>query len=722
MTRPNSRISDNLPFPELCARLARLGRLTLKELREILRDRRTIITLVLMPILLYPLLSIAFQKLLLTGYRPDGPAKYLLGVPAGDAKTIIGCLRMGNANWVSSNVARIGDKETVLEIFELENLERAVRTLGIDLGIRLRNDHGQPVHPSRDVQVDFDLIYAEESAVGARALAFVETQLREASENLLRARLESLHVTQRVMPLETAAVPLKNFEQSAGPISLASLIPVILILMTITGAVYPAIDLTAGERERNTLETLVAAPVPRLGLLFAKYVSVVTVAFLTATINLISMTITIHTSGMGSAIWGSKGLPLSTVLAVFGLVLLFAAFFSAVLLTLTSFARSFKEAQAYLIPLMMFSISPGLVGLIPGIKLSGWVLITPLLNIAILSRDLLEGNSEPVSAGIVVFSTFLFALAAISLAAHQFGSENVLYDSQSGWADLFRRAVRAQKVPRVSSAMFALAVIFPACFLLTNGAIQLEDATIGTKLALTSIGTALIFGAVPALFACKGRIVWTSGFRLLAPAPVTLPLAVLLGFSLWPFAFELTVLMHQIGFSTIGAAHSSQIQSLAAEFRHLSPVFVVGALAVVPAIFEEFFFRGFLFSALLAKMRPVSAIIASAVLFGCFHVIASNVLAVERFLPTTFLGLVLGWVCWKTGSVFPGMILHCIHNGFLTLVAYYEPELSAHGWGGGEAQHLPWTWLLGALVGSGVGLGLLQALCAEPPGRPASER
>src|SRR4029079_3506697 len=121
------------------------------------------------------------------------------------------------------------------------------------------------------------------------------------------------------------------------------------------------------------------------------------------------------------------------------LLLLFAAFFSAVLLTLTSFARSFKEAQAYLIPLMMFSISPGLVSLIPGIRLGGWLLITPLLNIALLSRDLLEGNADPTSAAVVVCPTVLFALAAISIAAHNFGSESVLYDAQGGWADLFRR-------------------------------------------------------------------------------------------------------------------------------------------------------------------------------------------------------------------------------------------------------------------------------------------
>src|SRR5438067_7754961 len=98
--------------------------------------------------------------------------------------------------------------------------------------------------------------------------------------------------------------------------------------MTITGAVYPAIDLTAGERERGTLEVLVAAPVPRLGLLFAKYLSVVAVAVLTAVVNLATMTVTLLVSGLGPLVFRG-GSPALAIVQVFFLLLLFAAFFSA---------------------------------------------------------------------------------------------------------------------------------------------------------------------------------------------------------------------------------------------------------------------------------------------------------------------------------------------------------------------------------------------------------
>ena len=164
--------------------------------------------------------------------------------------------------------------------------------------------------------------------------------------------------------------------------------PLILILMTITGAVYPAIDLTAGERERGTLETLIASPVPRMQLLFAKYAAVVTVALLTAVVNLAAMIATVSSIGLTTVLFGTQGRLARRADGDRGLLVLFAAFFSAVLLAVTSFARSFKEAQAYLIPLMLVSITPGMLSMIPGLKLQGPLVVTPLLNIVLLARDL----------------------------------------------------------------------------------------------------------------------------------------------------------------------------------------------------------------------------------------------------------------------------------------------------------------------------------------------
>jgi ABC-2 type transport system permease protein/sodium transport system permease protein len=241
--------------------------------------------------------------------------------------------------------------------------------------------------------------------------------------------------------VQLVLLPVEHPEK--GPDAMLALVPLVLILMTITGAVYPAIDLTAGERERGTLEVLVAAPVPRLSLLLAKYVAVVTVALLTALVNLTGMLLALWFSGKWSKFFPNGGLSPIVFLEVLAVLLLFAAFFSGVLLALTSFARSFKEAQAYLIPLMIVSLVPGLAGILfPNLSLQGPLAVVPLLNIVMLARDLFLGQANLVPGVIVVATTLCYAVAAVALAGQVFGAEAVLYSEQGSWREIFRRRRR----------------------------------------------------------------------------------------------------------------------------------------------------------------------------------------------------------------------------------------------------------------------------------------
>src|SRR5262249_30415936 len=171
---------------------------------------------------------------------------------------------------------------------------------------------------------------ADVSRDAARHLAELTNRanVRVISEGLRRIR-----VPQRADPVQlpVRAVP----DETARTSDLVPvLVPLILILMTMTGAVYPAIDLTAGERERGTLEILVAAPIPRLAVLFAKYVAVLTVALLTALVNLGMMALTLAVTGIGKQLF-PESFHFFVLVQVLALLVLFAGFFSAVLLTLT---------------------------------------------------------------------------------------------------------------------------------------------------------------------------------------------------------------------------------------------------------------------------------------------------------------------------------------------------------------------------------------------------
>ncbi|MCA9067303.1 MAG: CPBP family intramembrane metalloprotease, partial [Planctomycetaceae bacterium] len=416
----------------------------------------------------------------------------------------------------------------------------------------------------------------------------------------------------------------------APKFSLATFVPLMLILMTVTGAVYPAIDLTAGERERGTLEVLVAAPVPRMQLLGAKFVAVLTVAMLTAIVNLIAMLVTLYASGLESLIFGERGLSLIVMGQILALLILFAGFFSAVLLALTSFARSFKEAQAYLIPLMLVALAPGIFSLTPGLKMNGLLAVVPLVNIVLLGRDLLEGQMVPLLFAGVVISTVLYAVLALSVAARVFGSDAILYGSQGNLKDLLRRPQHTRDVPTLTQVTFALAVLFPGFVILGSLPGRFADLPMLNRLALSSLITIVLFAIWPLVMVWRNSVRWMTAFRMGIHSPWFFIVAVLWGLSLWIWAYELEVL-------TLSPSRHDALRELFEAIKRdidqIPLAWRLVTLALIPAVCEEWFFRGYLLSGLKARRSNLQAVLISAVLFGLFHVVVRDVLFFERFLP-----------------------------------------------------------------------------------------
>src|SRR5436190_8917883 len=436
--------------------VARIVRLAHKELRETLRDRRTIITLVLMPLLVYPVLSVALRQFLVSSTAQAKQLPLRIATTTQDELLTLMVLLDKGDKLVQEHEsaaastplsggpilgADLGAGEPPLsenEIFALRtdievSLEDLVRSNEIDLGVRLVPP--ESLETAR-VESRFQLFYRPNMPLSRQATSFVERRLRAVNEQDLRTRLAKsgdrapLRAGWRLQPIA---------DEKGHSFWLGTLVPLVLILMTITGAVYPAIDLTAGERERGTLEALMAAPVPRLGILVAKYVAVVTVATLTAVINLTAMTVTVASSGLWTFFFGNQGSPAEAILAVLILLVLFSTFFSAVLLLVTSFARSFKEAQAYVVPLMVVALAPGFMSVMPGLELGPLLSVTPLANIVLLARDVLEGDAPVLWGTVAVLSTILYTGVALALAATVFGSDAILYGSEGSWGDLFRR-------------------------------------------------------------------------------------------------------------------------------------------------------------------------------------------------------------------------------------------------------------------------------------------
>jgi ABC-2 type transport system permease protein/sodium transport system permease protein len=430
----------------------------------------------------------------------------------------------------------------------------------------------------------------------------------------------------------------------------------------------------------------------------AKYLAVVTVSVLTATANLAAMSITLQATGIASAVLGTDGFAWRVIIMAFALLLVFAIFFSAVVLAVTSFARSFKEAQAYLIPLILMSLGPSLICLAPGVRLGPVLAVTPLINLVLLARAIFEGS--PVSGLwlLVVVSSVLYSIAAVAVAARVFGSDAVLYGSDVTWRDFFRRPARTVSHVGSYTTVLALAAIMPAYILLTSVMSRISGTQIGWVLAGSAAVTIALFGLTPLAIAWHQRLKFSTGFQCRWPSPTAWLSAVLLGVSIWPI---LLWMAYAAGLTSAFTDRYDAGRELIDQFQRLPWPMVILLLAMVPAVAEEWFFRGFVFSSLITDSTPRKAILVSAFLFGLFHVLGAS-LAPERFLPSTAMGLVLGWLCWQAGSVFPGMLLHAVHNSALVSLAYFEDELARGGW----LHPTP------ARVGLGISIALIAAVFA----------
>lgn len=703
--------------------IRRFARLARKELRESLRDRRTLATLIMMPLIVYPLLGSVVQKFALSKIDPKSPAAVVAldeqlpkqfyetltsdGVgESTDGQSTDGQPTKSTDNAAPANTAAPNTQgdSSMGESSELKQLTQQVLKgqnplNGGDAAIRL-DPRLKPAEVPWELTVQngladvairmipeslnpttgeyqfgtIEILCREGDPFSTKAAAEVERRLRDVRDDIVRSSLLRFGGDTSVMP-RMNRITLSASGPRESPLS--AFVPLMLVLMTMTGAVYPAIDLTAGERERGTLEMLIAAPVSRRSLLTAKFVAVFTVAVLTAMINLVAMLLTIYGTGFDKVILGGSA-TIGTFLQVLSLLVVFASFFSAVLLGITSFARSFREAQAWLIPLMLVSLAPGILSLMPGVRLTFGLSLIPLVNIVLLGKELFQGIASPVLFVITLLATLGYTMLALRIAASVFGSDTVLFGG-SGPA----RKTSAEYSDRLPTrvAVMSLLILTPAFIVLAGlrGKLVAPENLSG-QLVLSGVMTIGLFAILPALLTIWQRVRIPSAMAIGGFSIVSLFGAVLLGATAWTLAYEVLIFAK----GTSGWANllsNPKLQELAKRLTSETPLLLrLITLALIPAVCEEFFFRGFLMNALLvSKDRWKGPLFLTSFLFAAFHVVVDQSLTFERFPATFLLGLILGWIRIQTGSLFPGIAMHVLNNGLLLSLTDLQPLLARLG-------------------------------------------
>ncbi len=507
------------------------------------------------------------------------------------------------------------------------------------------------------------------------AYSRVREAMRSWERKILEARLVQAGLPDTLpKPVNFEPIDLgKTSQLSAGIWS--KLFPALLIIMTATGAFYPSIDLAAGEKERGTMETLLICPARRSEIVTGKFLTIMLFSMATAILNLLSMGMTgkyVASLGAGGAM-NMAALTYPSPSAIVWLLILMvpmAALFSALCLALATFARSSKEGQYYLNPLLMVTIGLTVFCLSPAVEITPFYSVMPVVGVALLLKGILlspaDASSLYVYALPVLATSIGYSLLALWWAIEQFNREDVLFRE----ADRFelglwiRHLLRDKEpTPNFAEAGICFVIIMLMQFItmkFMQGALaEPGDAEPGTLMLRLLMIQQLVIIASPALFM---SVMLTTNvlktLRLRAPSWRMLAAAALLPLALHPLSLELGARLSWF----FPPLPEHIIEGLSLMSSDNQPLwFVLLAFAVAPAICEELAFRGFILSGFSRTGRIKLAIVMSSLTFGIMHMIPQQV------FNAALLGLVLGLLAVRSGSLWPCILFHFSYNSLEVL-------------------------------------------------------
>lgn len=381
-----------------------------KELLDALRDKKTLMSAIVMPALAMPLL--------------------ILGI--------------------TSLQKKLNEKEQnkTLKV-ALINAPQQVQSLFIDPKITLIPNAELSAAKDSVAKEEYDAVldfaptsFNEKDSLGQASLDFyfkstnemvekrVNERLGKYKESLLEERFQKLHLSKELLtPLKVNDQDLASTKEQIG-VMIGGFIPYFFLLFCFIGCMYPAIDLLTGEKERGTIETLLTVPAGRLEILIGKMITIALIGVVAA-----SMTI----GGMFLAVRLASDIPaeilktITDILSLKFIVMLFAMliplslFFAGILSAVAIRASTFKEAQSYVTPMTFVVLIPAMIALMPGVKLSWETTWIPILNIALATKEIVAGTIAPLQYAAIVVSLILFAFLALALSVRQFSKErNIL--------------------------------------------------------------------------------------------------------------------------------------------------------------------------------------------------------------------------------------------------------------------------------------------------------
>ncbi len=695
-----------------------------RELRDQLRDRRTMFTIFCLPLMLYPLMGLLMMQMaqLRTPRQlqvaiidsvnlPDGFVSYLeqrstpkveqgtktKTTPAdnhaattaeGKEPYVFSDQRGNKIAWVWHEQEKVAEKaKTIMDNFAGSepalppeahpNQESRNDILGdsfdnpVLASELLRAMHVDAIIlPNRmsakaDLKVIADLASEDSQMAHSNVTQMIATwRDKKLADVLIETGVEREFF--ETLPVTTVDVADVTKKQT---ILWAKVLPLIMFVWALTGAFYPAIDLCAGEKERGTLETLLSGPASRREIVCGKLFAVICFSVLTAVLNLMSMQITISIvskqfAGMGLAAGVSMGpLPWHAIGWLLVMLLPISILFSAVALAIAALARSSKEGQYYLMPLLVIGMPLVMLPMMPGIRLSVGTSLFPVAGAILLARTLVEGQyaQAVMFAPMVVLVTGTCCWLATRWAIRQFESESVLFREtdrfdmtawlQHLWRD--RSDVASPNMSALCAAIVLISLFYARLQASTNELTwsYVARSTIATQLAMI-LAPCLIMAIFLTTSIRKALRLHKVGF-------ISLPASILLAVCMHPAYIHLSQwVQKEFPFSEDTRSALAGVDGLLAA----APLWgLLLTFALIPAICEELAFRGFIFAGLQHNRGTVRAVVVTSALFGLSHGV------LQQSISATLMGFILGMIAWRTGSVVCCIVIHAVHNSLSML-------------------------------------------------------
>ncbi len=616
-----------------------------KEILDIVRDRKSIFMMIVVPILLYPIIMVLLMGIMNSSINKMTSETITLGLSSAPNAEFVEIVDSENA--IREKEDTLGNIEIKTNIKDYKSeLEKGEIDAYIDNSIK-DNDYKVIINSASD-----------ESGIKSDAIFDVMNKYkRKMSEREIEKH--GLNSKQILEPIKYEKVDITNSAKKAGML-LGQVIPFILIIGVLFGSIYPAIDVMAGEKERGTLETLFSLPISNMELVIGKYMAVSASAILTSLLNIISMSCTLGYFMKAESIYNPSMMHINysvlggAVLITVVSVILFAQVVSALAMCVCSFAKTFKEAQNYITPLMLIIMVPAYISMIPNISLSRITATIPVVNISLLIKSVISLRANMKMVSLVLIVNLIFVLISLVLLSKIFNSEDILFGEKRNFKLIqSRSSIKEGSMPGISDGFMVYVLAFISLIYVSpilNMKLGIMGNTINQFImALIPILVAVYIKAdFKKLFSIKkikikdiirAAVTWFVGSLIMS-------VFVMILLKLFPDQMKVSEQLNEI------------IKSSGGLFTQII------LFALVPAICEEILFRGFVLSAFRDKKtfgqknekHIVFAIVVSGILFGIMH------LDFIRIIPTSILGMVMAYNVYKSKSIFTSVGIHFFNN------------------------------------------------------------